>query len=314
MRNYRVFGRCLRSALPLPELAPGAGAEPPDWILRVTRRKAPEDAGELWGEYRLGDGFLRLHAAPEGLRLVHSGTGCYAIAPDGSEIVWHAVPDACWGLARAAVVGPVLAAALHLGGVHSLHGSAVALGGEGLAFLAPKGVGKSTLAAALVRAGAGLVSDDTVAVELGADAMLWPGGRRLRLWRDAARRVAGGSLRSVPVPGGKYEVVCAEPAQAEGVRLSAIYVLEPVDGAADVGRHRLPASAALVSLIRHAKLAHLLGLCESRTLLDRSAALARRVPVYELALPRGYGRLEEVVARLAAWHPAAAAYAPGVGE
>lgn len=313
MRDYRVFGRCLRSALPLPELAPVAGVGRPDWTLRVTRRKVPEAVGELWGEYRLGDAFLRLHAAPEGLRLVHSGTGCYAVAPDGAEIVWHAVPGASRGLARAAVMGPVLATALHLGGVHCLHGSAVALGAEGLAFLAPKGFGKSTLAAALVRAGARLLSDDTVAVEIGADAIVWPGGRRVRLWRDAARRLAGDSLRPMEVAAGKYEVMCAGPAQAEGVRLAAIYVLEPVDGAADAARHRLPTSTALVSLLRHAKLAHLLGLCESRTLLDRSVALARRVPVYELALPRGYGRLADVVARLAAWHPAAAAHAPGVG-
>ncbi|MBX6364828.1 MAG: hypothetical protein IRZ00_13240 [Gemmatimonadetes bacterium] len=314
MPDYRVFGRCLRSALPLPELAPVAGAGPPDWTLRVTRRPVPAAVGELWGEYRLGDAFLRLHAAPDGLRLVHSGTGCYTIAPDGSDIVWHAVPGASRGLARAAVMGPVLAAALHLRGVHCLHGSAVALGAEGLAFLAPKGFGKSTLAAALVRAGARLLSDDTVAVELGADGIVWPGGQRVRLWRDAARRLADRSVRPVPVATGKYEVTCAGPARAEGVRLAAIYVLEPVGGAADVARHRLPASAALVALLRHAKLAHLLGVCESRTLLDRSLALARRVPVYELALPRGYGRLADVVARLAAWHPAAEALVPGVGE
>ena len=77
--------------------------------------------------------------------------------------------------AQADITSRVLALALHAGGVFSLHASAVSIDGAGVAFLAPKHYGKSTLCSALVLAGARALSDDTVPVRPGNPPSLSPG-------------------------------------------------------------------------------------------------------------------------------------------
>ncbi|WP_134724576.1 HPr kinase/phosphorylase [Paracoccus luteus] len=54
----------------------------------------------------------------------------------------------------------------------TVHGSAVALDGQGLLILGPAGVGKSALALALMALGAGLVADDRVRLTRRAGALV----------------------------------------------------------------------------------------------------------------------------------------------
>ena len=63
-----------------------------------------------------------------------------------------------------------------------LHASGVVLGGRAALFAGPPGAGKSSLAAALLRRGAPLLSDDTVALELRDGALIaHPGAALLQL-------------------------------------------------------------------------------------------------------------------------------------
>ena len=72
----------------------------------------------------------------------------------GQVITWHRPPEVALDAAVADLTSRVLALALHAGGVFTLHASAVSIDGGGIAFLAPKHHGKSTLCSALVLAGA----------------------------------------------------------------------------------------------------------------------------------------------------------------
>jgi hypothetical protein len=175
-----------------------------------------------------------------------------------------------------------------------------------VAFLAPKRHGKSTLAHALVRAGARVVTDDVVALELGPEPRMRPGVPQLRLMRDSARHL--GERDDAPTGAGGKVVI--EPSEASRVAraslpVSAIYLLRPTraDMATESAeRAPLAGVAAAMALLPQARLAPLLGRSEASVLLDRAVRLAAVVPVYALRVARDLARLDDVVAMLLEWH------------
>jgi hypothetical protein len=243
---------------------------------------------------------------PDGYRLVFDDTGRFEISRDGSMITWHRPRDVQLDAALADITSRVLAMALHAGGIFTLHASAVSIGNAGVAFLAPKYHGKSTLCSALVLAGARALSDDTVPVRPGSVPRLSPGLPRLRLWTDAASRFFGmegaepGAIR-------KHLMDRLDVHQVErrSVPFRAAYVLNPVtelpDGAA-VARERIDMVAATMALVMHAKLGAVLTGSESPIVLSLAADVAQSVPVYALHVVRDLDRLDEAARTVMTWH------------
>ena len=90
------------------------------------------------------------------------------------------------------LIGPVLGFTLRMSGTLCLHASAVAIGELAIAIAGPSGAGKSTTAAAFVKMGYPVLSDDILPLELKPHQLLVsPGYPRLRLWPDAARHLHG---------------------------------------------------------------------------------------------------------------------------
>jgi hypothetical protein len=87
------------------------------------------------------------------------------------------------------ILGPILGVILYQLGYHVFHASVVALSQGGAAFLAPKGHGKSTLAASLVQRGHRLVSDDLLVFKGNAPVLAEPGIPVVKLWPDALRAI-----------------------------------------------------------------------------------------------------------------------------
>lgn len=302
---YEVFGGTLRSDLPLAEL-PEAVGRAPDWTLRVVDGSATAE-GELLGtDTVFGETMVRGFRRPDGLGLVFDDTGRFDVSADGSVITWHRPPNVIVASAQADITSRVLALALHASGVFSLHASAVSIHGEGVAFLAPKGHGKSTLCSALVLAGARALSDDTVPVRPGSPPHLSPGLPRLKLWTDAAARLFGVS-QDGPGTVRKHQMDQLEASQVEtrSVPFRAAYILNPVtelpDGAA-AARDRLETVSATMSLVMHAKLGPVLAGAESPVVLTRAAEIAESVPVYALHVVRDLERLDAVAKLLFEWH------------
>jgi hypothetical protein len=114
--------------------------------------------------------------------LRRSGTEIWGIWPKTSTL-----EDACSYL-----LGPVLGLLLRLRGVTCLHASAIALGGESVAFVGTEGAGKSTTAAAFAREGVGVLSDDVVALkESETGFLVVPAYPHISLWPESVAMLYG---------------------------------------------------------------------------------------------------------------------------
>jgi hypothetical protein len=304
---YTAFGGCLQSEqLLFPEL-PFSESEVPHWSLRVADEPCDHPVGEMVGAGLEPHCEIALYRIPDGFRLRHSCTGDFDITTNGSRIVWYPRADAIPEMGRIDVLGRVLSVALHMSGVLSLHGSAVAFEQSAVAFLAPKHHGKSTLAAALLRAGARLVSDDTVAVEPSAPVTIHSGVPSMRLCGDSAQKLIGAETPQRVGIDGKHIVDHrgADAVVPDKTPLSAIYLLESVVrgvGAPAASRSRLPVSQAAISIVTHVKIGSLLGKAEATVVFDRAVTLAHLVPVYTLEVVRDFTRIDDAVDMIMGWH------------
>ncbi len=305
-RSYEVFGGTLRSELPIEEL-PDSRSTSADWTLRVSDEPAASEDGVALGtDIVFGETRVRGFRRADGFGLVFDDTGRFDVSADGSTITWHRPRDVVIEAVQADITSRVLALAMYARGVFSLHASAVSINGEGVAFLAPKHFGKSTLCSALVLAGGRALSDDTVPVRPGNPPMLAPGLPRLRLWTDSAARLFGVEADE---PSGlrKHLMDQLEPGQIESqpVPFRAAYVLDPVAETGDgrpAAREPLETVAATMSLVMHSKLGPVLTGTETPVVLSLAADIARSVPVYALRVVRDLERVNDVARLLVSWH------------
>lgn len=313
--TYSVFGLRLASDIELPEASTEEAVEPDRsdhlagaaCVLRHRAEVAPLVPHRLMGEEVVyGDVKVRSYEIGTGLRLLYDDTGTFDISQDGREVVWWGAGQPATEAVRTDVLGRVLAMALHGQGILTLHASAVSIHGAGVVFLAPKGFGKSSLAVALLQAGARLISDDTVAVADGSPPRLHPGVQTLRLRSDSAARYVPDS---VPNAGDKlhYRPPASRSVGVDSTPLCALYLLEPASPSADgaaVTRERQSLVAATIGVTAFRKLGALLDGQSGTATFITAAELVKKVPVYTLRVQRSLDRLEEVVAQLVAWHAA----------
>jgi hypothetical protein len=314
--DYFVFGRRLRSQLELPDLSPAPPGGPPHWELRLDYSEPPAPIVLLGSREIAPDWVYRLHRVENGLRLEYGGIGSFGIFAAGREIVWYpgSEPEDAGlrlEMARAILLGPTMALALHQLGVLCLHGAAVTIREEAVAFLAPKFHGKSTLALALTAAGARLLTDDLVAIDRTPSPVVLPGIHSVRVLTDIAERL-GPRFSEATLSTGLKTTVTNLPRQDlawEPAPLAAIYLIEPsmsFEGELPpVSREALPRTRAAASLAHQKKLTdELVGLADAGSMLESIASVVSTVPVYRLDVVRDLERLPEVVREVMAWHGA----------
>jgi hypothetical protein len=311
MRDYQVFGGALRSDIEFPELRT-IESDAPSWTLRTIAAAPDMTSAQLLGQAEILPGFhVKLFSHERGFRFVFDDTGTFDITDDGREIAWTAGPHFEESWVRADVTGRVMAVALHASGHLCLHGSAVAARSGAIAFLAPKFHGKSTLALALTRAGARLLTDDLVPVDPRTPIQAVPGVHQVKLWQDSASHF--GVERETPRPGSKHLLHDFDDTMLSNDRtpLAAIYLLAPIivaEGAAapTVTRARMHSVASALALVRHSMMGSMLSGIEAQHVIDRATIVAEAVPVYQLAVTAGMERIGETVDQLLAWHGGAA--------
>jgi len=314
MKSYQVFGGALRSDIEFPELRT-IESDAPTWTLRSTPHAPELSSATSLGRAEVIPGFfVELLRHPRGFRFVFDDTGIFDISENGRDITCTAGPHFEDSWVRADVTGRVMAVALHASGHLCLHGSAVTTAGGAIAFLAPKFHGKSTLALALARAGARLLTDDIVPVDPHPPIQAVPGVHQVKLWQDSASHFGVEREVETPRPGDKHVLHDFDDNMLSNERapLAAIYLLSPVivpEGAVvpPVARARMHSVPSALALVRHSIMGSMLSGLEAQRVIDRATTVAEEVPVYQLTIAAGMERIGDTVDQLLAWHGGAVA-------
>ena len=212
---------------------------------------------ERWWPARDAEPLLRRPVGHEGLVLAvdehrrHGylvwvdGFGAYLIARDGRRVLLQPGRSESWHWQRL-LTAQVLPIAALAQGLELFHASAVQLEGRVLAISGAGGAGKTTLAAALMLAGATFVTDDVLALELARDDLIahpgpalmnlresaagplstWDGALGVELGRDdaAARLLVRREDRALPLQAIYY---LRRASRYDRVRIEALYPPSP---------------------------------------------------------------------------------------
>jgi hypothetical protein len=278
----RAFGLEISGPAALRGIAPAAPTTGPRRVA-LERVDAPTfDAlcghapAEKLVDFRFADGdpMMRIDGRGEaGFEVQAPRHGRHLVSADGS-LVHSVLPDdgsRRWERLLAAQVLPLAAA---LQGLEPLHASAVALGDRAVAFVAPSGVGKTSIAARLVAEGATLVADDVLAVEpLGDELLAHPGVGLLNMpGADGEKMQVAVITADAPVPLDAVYFLCTGD---EGDRLR-------IDAERGPAAQRLLATTFLRYLRSPERLVVHLDVC---------ARIGTTVPAFELVLPTGVSPL-----------------------
>lgn len=273
--HYQLFGLRVGSEIPLPELFPATGDQPPDVIIRRgSVGELPSEAGvQVEGD--------------QCLLLTIPGVGRYRIR-GGQEILVDAAEGVPDRNVRLYLLGSAFGALLHQRGLLPLHANAIEVDGKAVAFMGEAGAGKSTLAAWFHDRGFRVIADDVCVVQFDADGKILacPGIPRLRLWEEALRatgREAAAFPRSYVGDDHfrKFDVSIEVTAAGGASEIAAIFLLGRGD-AFSVGRlGGLDATTAVFeNTYRGWYVDHVAG---HQNHWSAAIELVRRVPIYRLS-------------------------------
>ncbi|WP_439556654.1 serine kinase [Dyadobacter sp.] len=179
MHYYKAFGLNVFSEIPLPELSEGDPGASPDLHIK----KAAIELPDLSKTQVYRRGVRALFGKNEGDLVLHwPGIATFKAISGNELIVNPIVHDP--NLVSLFTVSEAIGLILFQRGLFLLHASAVLVGEEAWCFMGTPGAGKSTTAAAFIKAGCRLLSDDLTAIEIAENGALFvlPAYPQLKIW------------------------------------------------------------------------------------------------------------------------------------
>lgn len=233
-----AFGVTVEADFPLPGTSPAdeARLDLPTVIVRLADERVLQRGWDGPGVRRVSelsftegsvDRYVDEHDVL-GYRLFARYFGSATVSVDGALVLCAPPPVASWRWQRF-LVGRVLPLAALLRGVESFHASAVVIDEQVVAFVAPTGGGKTSLAVSLALGGAPLFTDDVLAVTVRDGQVIAHPGPPVVNVRDAEERRIADRLSDVPLLGrsarekAHYEL----PIESRSLPLRAIGFVEP---------------------------------------------------------------------------------------
>lgn len=219
MPIYSLYNLRIDSDVPLPELTETDG--PADVCIRL---------GHLDGfaEWPLAHDHRRIQVDQDRIGIYWEPVIACSIE-NGRHVTVHPLPGVEDELIRLCLLGPVIALVAQQLGATVLHASCVDVGGRGVAFLAEKGWGKSTLAAMMHRQGHQLICDDlTVLRETAGQLLIEPGSPSIKLCPEVIECL-GEHFDDLPQLHSSFEKKLyrfARAGECAPVPLSAIFILD----------------------------------------------------------------------------------------
>lgn len=288
--TYDLYGAPLVSALAFPELLPATASTAGTPVRLHVGGELDAGAMPEWFSCSL---------APETAEVAWKLVGRYRLS-HGTQVEINPAPGSDDAVVRLYFLGFVLSALLQQRDMLVLHASAVAVDGPAtLVFMGDKGAGKSTTAATLAGAGAGLLADDMVAIAFDdPEGLRIPRGmQHMKLTDEAVR----GVLRFEP------EVLPFVHNSVDKRRLSGLGKGAPASGrnphffvlrrGEALQVERLPQQEAFKQLVRYSYLPRLSPGCMKGAMgaqhLRQCAAVARVSPISILTVPDSIASLSE---------------------
>jgi hypothetical protein len=288
------FGYRVRSALPF---AFTRGGSAPDELEVVESHEPdPGPEGEPLREW-LPTAERPLHARlfqEDGRwRMWVAGLGSYRVDADAARIE---VPSGAPTVAREERLWGIPSVLCFTArGDHSLHAASVEVGGRALVFGAPGRHGKTTTAAALVRAGGRLLAEDSTCIRISSEgAAVVPGPAMLRVRPDSHRAVEIPGTHELERTADRIHLALDDDRRGDGepVALRDLFLLRPSEDAG-IRLERVSAEDAIPDLWA---LSFSTPTDRDRArCFDRLAELVSSIRVWNLRRPLSYDALDDVV-------------------
>jgi hypothetical protein len=275
------------------------------WIVRYAGRahEVPEPDGPVFYERRCyapchnGDTVIRVYRGPGGSWLWGNGIGTFHVLPGARQVNAYIEQEADERFVGNMVLGYLSAFVLHQLGHATLHASAVVTTHGAVVFMGPSGRGKSTMAAAFLRRGASLLTDDVLRLYVEGDSVYGvPSFPVMKLW-DPSLECALDLHEELP------DVAATVPKKIIGmegrfgfnhrpVPIRGFYVLNRYENDVDPGNEvtvtRISGQASLKTLLDQVPASAYLDPKEKALFLPRYAQFTRLAPVSLLSYPNGF--------------------------
>jgi hypothetical protein len=298
LRSYQLYGLRLSSVWPLP--APEiAYSDAPDVTLcegtrsffralAIETSAPPAVPGAVWKAPR-SDGSTYLRWAGLFDFLISAGgrtiLGCPAVASSIEAFSTF-------------LLGQVLSYALLNQGLEPLHATVVVVDGVAIGFIGDSGYGKSSLAAAFLRAGHRLLTDDLLLLKRDDSGFCgYPGPPRIKLFPDVARRFLGASVNGTPMTRLTTKLViplARRQVHGAPAQVRALYALrEPATkfSSVRIAVRRMSRRRACLKLLANTFNSSVAGPARLHRQLVFASEVAGSIPVKSLSYPRRLGSL-----------------------
>lgn len=257
-----LYGLVIESDRPLYR---GALPVPADAAPDVTIRHSPNEVAsrgpgsdDLELHYEQDDfAYFCERAADGSYALVFTDACEFEISPDLRQVTVYRHRGAVAGIEDVLASGAQMAWQLYMRGFLVLHASAVQVGGAAVAFVGGSGRGKSTMATLMCSAGARILTDDLLRVDLAEDgplARLGSSELRLRKGADTLAAAFGDAPPSRRTSADDRSILQPDRMADDSIPLRAIYVPAPTHDDPAVRIDRIVAADSLFALMRFPRL------------------------------------------------------------
>ncbi|MBI3404840.1 MAG: hypothetical protein HY046_05235 [Acidobacteria bacterium] len=225
----------------------------------------------------------------------------FLISAEGNRIIGRPIGKGSLESFYNYLLTQVLSFALLRQGIESLHCTAMLVGGRAVGFLGDSGYGKSSLAAAFVRSGYPLITDDVLVLQKHGNGFLaYPGLPRVKLFPERAEKLLGRPVKGTRMnPSTAKMVIPLLPEETcrTAVPLRSLYVLNSPATARQskkVTIKRLSRREAFVALIQNNFNSRMNVPDRLRGHFFFSSAVAAKTPVSIMSYPRTWTSLAKV--------------------
>jgi hypothetical protein len=289
MYLYNAFGFTLSSPFPIPQLITSTKSE-----IDITITEDSFSKPDTWNPEEL------FHANPLKNELIINLKGePYILVKEGQEITINNNSDASTQEREVLILASGLATILIQKEFLLVHGASVLHKGKVIAFLGPKGIGKSTLTAALLKKGYEVLGDDICAIFKDSDGSLkmLPPPSTLKLTEQTVEKLSISTSEENKHCDLKYWLELPRTS-IENLPLTKIYILKAENTTA-VRIEPLKGIAALEKILENLYRPTIVnGLQKWKSNFDLSGRLASTLTTAEITRPKNQFNLDALLNKI----------------